>query len=130
MSGTTANPVASPTFIYKAETQSLFILDGFIEFDKSIVPGHIFDMTTSAGVAFDRTKITGTSGAFEVSDTISRTGFTFTIGAGYPVAEGWDVYWRYRGIVLPKAGFSIPGQVDVDSYMQIVSVGITREFKH
>ena len=143
MSGSTANPTASPFFVYDVKTKSVFYREALISipiqresagFEKTFLgPGgttlRMPFVTASVGVAEVRTQITGTSGAFQVTDGLTRTGLTFTGGIGIPIQQPifggtLDAYVQYRGINLPSGYVNIPGKVNTDFWAQGVNFGL------
>lgn len=143
MSGTTANPPASPFFDYTVKVRSFFYQEAFISipiqrevfgFEKTFLDGGASVglkfpyVTASAGVAEARTQITGTSGAFEVTDSLSRTGFTFTGGIGIPIQQSFggtlDAYLQYRGTIFSSGAVDIPGKVTTDYWVQGINFGV------
>ncbi|MBI3704611.1 MAG: outer membrane beta-barrel protein [Rhizobiales bacterium] len=149
MSGSTANPPASPFFIYDVKTTSIFYQEALLSipiqrelfgFEKTFLDGagqislKLPFVTASAGVAEVRTQVSGTSGAFQVTDSVTRTGFTGTVGVGFPISPVFlggelDAYAQYRFIALPSATVSIPGQVQIDNrWIQGINFGL--EFRY
>ena len=147
VSGSIANPPASIGFQYEVKTKSIYYQDAMVSipihpellgFEKTFMAsgqgltpfGRLPFVTASAGIAEVRTEITGTAGAFQVTDGGSQTGFTGTIGVGVPISQNFlggvlDIYTQYRFFVLPATTVSIPGQVQIDSRsMQSLNLGL------
>jgi hypothetical protein len=145
MSGTNANPPASPFFDYTVKTTSIFYQEALMSipiqrevlgFEKTFLDGgaqigvRLPFVTASAGVAEVRTQVTGTSGAFEITDSANRTAFTGTVGIGMPISPvvlggALDVYAQYRFVALPNATVGIPGQVQIDNrWIQGINFGL------
>ncbi len=135
-SGTTSAPIASPFFDYTVKARSIFYQELMLQIPINIgavepkqFPRAYPFITASAGIAEAQTQFTGTSGAFQVTDSVTQTGFTGTVGIGMPINQTFlggavDVYAQYRLIVLPDTTVSSPGRVHVSSYKpQSVTLG-------
>jgi hypothetical protein len=146
ISGGISGPTASPFFDYSVKTKSVFYQEALVSipiqrellgFEKTFVgPGgektslRLPFVTASAGIAEVQTQFTGTSGAFQVIDTVNRTGFTGAVGIGMPISPVFlggelDAYAQYRIIALPTTTVSIPGQVRInDFWVQGITFGL------
>jgi hypothetical protein len=139
MSGSTFYP---PTgFTYAVDNRSVFYQDlmgqirvqpfGIITPNR--YPGLNFSdvfLRGSVGIAEVHTQVTGTSGAFQVTDSVTRTGFTGTVGIGVPISAAFlggnlDAYTQYRFIDVPSTTVSIPGLVQIDDrWVQSIAFGV------
>jgi hypothetical protein len=143
MSGSISGPAASPFFDYNVSTTSIFYQEVRISssglfpdagFLGDSIRGRNITPSVSVGVAEVQTKFTGTSGAFQVTDTVTQTGFTGTVGIGFPISPAFlggelDAYAQYRVIALPTATVSIPGQVQINNFWaQGITFGL--EFRY
>ncbi len=125
MPGSTANPVASPTFIYDVKTLWTFYQEAVVQvplnFGNTMQSSQLFPfITASAGIAEVKTQVTGTSGGFQVTDSATRTGFTFTAGIGMPInqtifGQPVDIYAQWREVLTGSRNVNIPGAVP-DNY--------------
>jgi hypothetical protein len=148
ITGSTANPVASPFFMYAVRKAWLFYQEALISipihreifgFEKTFLNGNSSQevrfpfVTFSAGIAEADIKVTGTSGAFQVTDGGTRTGFTFTAGFGIPINQTFfpgamDVYLQYRGSLFEPFDVNIPGRVRTDFWVQGLTFGTDFRF--
>lgn len=136
--GNTANPVASPTFIYDVKTLWTFYQEAVVQvpinFSNTMQSSQLFPfLTASLGLAETKTQVTGTSGAFQVSDSTIRTGLTFSGGVGMPVnvpnlGGPMDVYVQYRKFVFGDGDVNIPGKVTTSYVQQSVNIGARFRF--
>ena len=136
--GSTANPVASPTFIYDVKNLWTFYQEAVVQapvnFGNSMQSSSLFPfITASAGLAETKMQVTGTSGAFQVTDSATRTGFTFSAGFGIPLnqtiaASATDIYLQYRAFFYQDADVNIPGRVTTGYMQQSVNLGARIRF--
>ncbi len=132
--GSIANPPASPGFIYDVKTLWTFYQEAVVQFPVPIggpvrSPVLFPFITASVGIAEVKTQVTGTSGGFQVTDSVTRTGLTFTGGFGVPIAQSIDataidLYLQYRAVVLPSTDVNIPGKVSTDYWAQGIDFGL------
>jgi hypothetical protein len=140
MSGSVANQPASPGFTYEALTRTITYAEvntrvSFSEYKLPIssyapATGENYDVSVnfSFGLALSHTKVTGTSGAFTVSDSNTTPGFTAAFGVQYPITQQFSAMAQIRGVWPERTRFNIPGSVEVAQNSYIASAGITRIF--
>lgn len=94
LGGNTTGSIENPStgFLYDVKRSSAFYQEALLQF--SINPGNstrpptMFPfVTASAGIAEFKLQFHGTSGAFQVTDSPTITGFTGTIGFGIPIYQ-------------------------------------------
>lgn len=136
MSGSTANPPASPTFTYSVLTRWAFYEEGMIQWRPGLSilgrtkePANVVASITrfwmSMGWAETKTKVTGTSGDFRVSDSTTKTGFTAAVGVGVPIVNTpLSITAQFRYINVPTANFNIPGVVPIGGNIYIGTIGL------
>jgi hypothetical protein len=130
--GSIANPPASPAFIYDVKTLWTFYQEAVVRVPINFPmrsPSLFPFITASAGIAEIKTQVTGTSGGTQVTDSATRTGFTFTGGFGIPVVQtvdgaAVDLYLQYRGTVGGDADVNIPGKVRTNYWAQGINFGV------
>jgi opacity protein-like surface antigen len=83
------------------------------------------NLTVSWGIATVDTKVTGTSGGSDFTDSATRTGFTASIGVQVPVAPQVAATAQFRWINVPNGTVNIPGAVQIDGNRYIGTVGLT-----
>jgi hypothetical protein len=160
VSGSTSRPPASPAFDYDVKTRSVALEEFIVSWGpdfSSINTGSSIDWTSgrthhyeptppadlsfellyqsmhpyvSLGAAQVRTQVGGTAGAFQVSDSLTQTGLTGSVGVEFAVLRNFmggklDVYAQWRGIFLPDGVVNIPGSVTIDErWTQTVTTGL------
>jgi hypothetical protein len=143
MSGSTFYP---PTgFTYAVNNRSVFYQDVMAQIrvqpfgiiTPNRYPGLNFSdvfLRGSVGIAEVHTQVTGTSGAFQVTDSVTQTGFTGTVGIGVPISAAFlggnlDAYTQYRFINVPSTTVSIPGLVQIDNrWVQGITFGFALRY--
>jgi len=124
MGGTVSAPAASPTFSYGTKIGTIWYGDAVFDFNTSPTDPNALHVFFSVGAASVKTDVTGTSGGFVVSDSSTRTGFTGTLGAVYPIANTpVAVFGQYRYIDVPASTVNIPGMVPITGSINVITVG-------
>jgi hypothetical protein len=81
-------------------------------------------MGLSFGGVTANTQVNGTSGAFNVSDSVTRTGFTAALNAQYLMTGQLAATANLRYIYLPYRTVNIPGSVAVNEQKFLFTVGL------
>ena len=130
ISGSIENP---PTgFLYDVRRSSTFYQEALLQF--SINPGNstrpptMFPfVTASAGIAEFKLQFTGTSGAFQVTDSPANTGFTGTIGFGMPIyqtlPDGTLAVFTEARFIKTDAFVKLPGRFQTNYQSTSVTAG-------
>lgn len=133
VTGSTANQPASPTFQYDVKRSWAFYQEALIQVP--INPGSptrqplMFPfVTASAGIAEVKLQFTGTSGAFQVTDSPTGTGFTGSIGFGMPIFQSSSggalaVFAEARLIKINGVDVALPGRFKTNYHAQSVATG-------
>jgi hypothetical protein len=92
VTGSTANQPASPGFLYDVKRVWAFYQEALVQVPINLgnstrTPLMFPYVTASAGIAEVKLQFTGTSGAFQVTDSPTSTGFTGSIGFGIPIYQ-------------------------------------------
>ena len=146
VSGRTEHPPASPFFDYEVKTRNTFYQEVLVRVpigsgalrvaeDASPRPqdrvflNYNYFATASLGVAQVNNEVIGTSGAFRVTDSYTRTGATVSIGLGMPIFQTpggvtIDLTGQYRAVFLPAVDVNIPGKVGNEFWQQGLTFGL------
>jgi hypothetical protein len=143
VTGDTANPPASPGFTYTVKTNSILVGEAKMTIPLvGILPIDQFDLYTppvftrrppeislSVGAASAKTEVTGTSGAFVVTDSHRATGITTAVGVAVPIFNTPLLFnTEFRYINQPTTTFNIPGPVHIDRNVFVGTAGLTWRF--
>ena len=90
--------------------------------------GWVYDSSVSAGVVRRYESIIGTSGAFTVTDSAATTGFTASLGVGFPITDNLEMFGRARGFWYPSTVFNIPGPAPIVTNIYVATVGFEYTF--
>jgi hypothetical protein len=132
MTGGISGPVASPRFEYDVKDRWQGYIEALIREEAAspaswLPPFRTAFFTASAGVAEVNTQVNGRMGNFSVTDTMTRPGFTFSVGAGMPVTDinghPVDVTLQYRGTYVPSGTVNIPGSVGTSAWANAITLG-------
>jgi hypothetical protein len=143
MKGSITAPPASPLFTYSAQIKSITALDVNFEIPLSAFSGRkelprstssflsLEELTArlAIGIASVKTNVTGTSGAFSVTDSQTNTGWTGLVGISKHIPNT-DIRFdgSVRWIHYDNSSF-IPGQVLMRHELYIVSTGLVWDLK-
>ncbi|MBI3705926.1 MAG: outer membrane beta-barrel protein [Rhizobiales bacterium] len=133
VSGSTANQPASPTFMYDVKRLWAFYQEALVQVPINLgnstgSPLMFPYVTASAGIAEVKLQFTGTSGAFQVTDSPTSTGFTGSVGFGIPIYQASPdgalaVFGEARVIKTNSVDVTLPGRFKTDYQSSSVTMG-------
>ncbi len=133
MSGSIANPPASPSFLYDVKRTSTFYQEMLLQVPINLgnptqQPNMFPFVAASAGIAEVKLQFNGTSGAFQVTDSPTSLGFTGTLGFGIPIYQSLPdgtlaVFTEARFIKTDSFDVTLPGKFKSNYQSTSVSAG-------